>query len=160
MQINTEQHIQIRHDNFLVRLPKVLFWIKKLDNNTKSDFEAILRLLLKHNIIADDSNQKKCIKEVLDQIEFEKSHFYGNRQCQHLVEYDSLQWRFDLNQMETNLNIVVREIKNKEERNTAIMNHGAIFETDDPLTTAAEHSMNAETPQTASFYPESPIYQK
>ena len=56
MQINTEQHIQIRHDNFLVRLPKVLFWIKKLDNNTKSDFEAILRLLLKHNIIADDSN--------------------------------------------------------------------------------------------------------
>ena len=146
MQINTEQHIQIRHDNFLVRLPKVLFWIKKLDNNTKSDFEAILRLLLKHNIIADDSNQKKCIKEVLDQIEFEKSHFYGNRQCQHLVEYDSLQWRFDLNQMETNLNIVVREIKNKEERNTAIMNHGAIFETDDPLTTAAEHSMNAETP--------------
>ena len=59
------------------------------------------------------------------------------------------------------MNIVVREIKNKEERNTAIMNHGAIFETDDPLTTAvAENSMNAETPQTASFYPESPIYQK
>ena len=58
MQINTEQHIQIRPDNFLVRLPKVLFWIKKLDNNTKSDFESILRLLLKHNIIADDSNQK------------------------------------------------------------------------------------------------------
>ena len=125
----------------------MLFWIKKLDNNTKSDFEAILRLLLKHNIIADDSNQKTCIKEVLDQIEFEKSHFYGNRQCQHLVEYDSLQWRFDLNQMETNLNIVVREIKNKEERNTAIMNHGAILETDNPLTTAAaEQSMNAETP--------------
>ena len=56
MQINTEQHIQIRPDNFLVRLPKVLHWIKKLDKNTKSDFESILRLLLKHNIIADESN--------------------------------------------------------------------------------------------------------
>ena len=63
--------------------------------------------------------------------------------------------------METNLNIVVREIKNKEERNTAIMNHGAIFETDIPLTTAAaEQSMNAETPQTASFFPESPVHPK
>ena len=62
-----------------------------------------------------------------------------------------MQWTFDLSQMETNLNIVVREIKNKEERNTAIMNHGAIFDTEDPLATAAENSLTAETPATAAF---------
>ena len=53
--------------------------------------------------------------------------------------------------METNLNIVVREIKNNEERNTAIMNHGAIFDSEDPLASAAEHSLTAETPATAAF---------
>ena len=65
MQINTEQHIQAQPDNFLVRLPKVLFWIKKLDN-TKSDFESILKHLLKHKIIHEDSKQYKEISEVLN----------------------------------------------------------------------------------------------
>ena len=57
--------------------------------------------------------------------------------------------------METNLNIVVREIKNKEERNTAIMNQGAMYENEE-LATGVEYTMGSETPNTAVFYPESP----
>ena len=67
----------------------------------------------------------------------EKTHAFGNRQSQHLVEYDSLQWRFELNQMEANLNIVTREIKTKELRTTAIMTQGT-FEIDDPLAECLE----------------------
>ena len=54
--IKTEQHFQALPDNFLVKFPKVLDWIKKL-YNTKSNFASILKHLLKHKIINEDSDQ-------------------------------------------------------------------------------------------------------
>jgi len=56
--------------------------------------------------------------------------------CQHLVEYDSLHWRFDLKQMEANLNIVTKQIRNQDMRATAVMTQGSIDEAS-PIETAA-----------------------
>jgi len=116
MQSNTNQMIHARPDNFLVRLPKVLFWIKKI-KKVKTNFAQTLRSLLAQDVINNKELQEELLT-VLDQIDCEVNRANC---CQHLVEYDSMNWHFELRQMEANLNTVTKQIKDQNMRATAVL---------------------------------------